>query len=278
MARPRGAGELPGRVVPEYTRTPEQNAQSIWVGPSRVLVPREPSARRVDARRAFRDVGSVETRSFTFARRATGARLAERVRGGGYSTFRRYRADELEEALDCFLERVDGEVESTTTTCSCMYDGRVACCAATLAGRTQVAPPSPAHCDQHLWAPRLTSAATTSRMISSGEDCGPTKRPRVLVGSLGRIVVSPGTSSSCRPRSMRRPTMIDSRSPVGRCLGVDGVQGDLANVEAADHTRLASLLLGGEDEPVVAGVAGVAASEGIEVLEGALLHQGHLSA
>jgi hypothetical protein len=80
------------------------------------------------------------------------------------------------------------------------------------------------------------------------------------------------------PRSVSRSTMIDRRRPGWRCLRVDGVQGDLVNVEAADHAGLASLLLGGEDEPVVAGVAGVAAGEGVEVLEGALAHQGHLSA
>ena len=39
-------------------------------------------------------------------------RLVERVRGGAYSTFRRYRSDELESALDRFIEHLgDGDVE-----------------------------------------------------------------------------------------------------------------------------------------------------------------------
>ena len=102
----------PGGHLFVYTRTPEQNAQSIWGRAFPGFLSHESRLHDESTLvRAFRDVGSVETGSFTFARRATAARLVDRVRGGAYSTFRRYEADELEEALDSFLERVDGVVE-----------------------------------------------------------------------------------------------------------------------------------------------------------------------
>jgi SAM-dependent methyltransferase len=92
-----------------YTRTPEQNAKSIWGRAFPGFVSHENRLHdETTLARAFRDLGAVETTSFTFPRYATAARLAERVRGGAYSTFRRYPPDELENALDRFLEHLDG--------------------------------------------------------------------------------------------------------------------------------------------------------------------------
>jgi SAM-dependent methyltransferase len=96
-----------------YTRTPEQNAKSIWGRAFPGFVSHESRLHdEATLVRSFGDLGAVETTSFTFARYATAARLAERVRGGAYSTFRRYRPDELEAALDRFIEHLgDRDVE-----------------------------------------------------------------------------------------------------------------------------------------------------------------------
>jgi len=99
----------PGGHLFVYTRTPEQNAESIWGRAFPGFLSHE--SRLQDAmtlERVLGRLGAVEMTSFIFPRRATAARLAERVRGGAYSTFGRYRADELEEALTCFLEHLDG--------------------------------------------------------------------------------------------------------------------------------------------------------------------------
>jgi ubiquinone/menaquinone biosynthesis C-methylase UbiE len=102
----------PGGHLFVYTRTPEQNAKSIWGRAFPGFLSHESRLHdETTLERVFGRLGAVEMTSFIFARCATAARLAERVRGGAYSTFRRYQADELEESLHRFLERVDGEVE-----------------------------------------------------------------------------------------------------------------------------------------------------------------------
>ena len=103
----------PGGDLFIYTRTPEQNARSIWGQAFPGFVSHESRLHdEATLVRSFGDLGAVETTSFSFARYATAARLAERVRGGAYSTFRRYRPDELEAALERFLEHLgDRDVE-----------------------------------------------------------------------------------------------------------------------------------------------------------------------
>ena len=99
----------PGGHLFVYTRTPEQNAESIWGRAFPGFLSHESRLHdETTLERVFGRLGAVEMTSFSFPRRATAARLAERVRGGAYSTFGRYRPDELEEALTCFLEHVDG--------------------------------------------------------------------------------------------------------------------------------------------------------------------------
>ena len=90
-----------------YTRTPEQNAQSIWGQAFPGFASRE--TRLFDTatlRRALSPLGTVDIRSFDFARLETPATLAERVRSCAYSTFALYDRDELEVALEEFLESV----------------------------------------------------------------------------------------------------------------------------------------------------------------------------
>jgi SAM-dependent methyltransferase len=103
----------PGGHLFVYTRTPEQNAKSIWGRAFPGFVTHESRLHDENTLvRTFRELGTVETTSFTFARCSTAARLAARVRGGAYSTFHRYRPDELEAALNRFLEHLgDRDVE-----------------------------------------------------------------------------------------------------------------------------------------------------------------------
>lgn len=91
-----------------YTRTPEQNATSIWGRAFPGFTSRENRLHdEATLCRTLRGLGMVDVRSFSFARRATPTALAERVRGRAYSTFTLYEADELQDALDRFLQRID---------------------------------------------------------------------------------------------------------------------------------------------------------------------------
>ena len=92
-----------------YTRTPEQNAASIWGRAFPDFTSHENRLHdEATLERAFAQLGTVELRTFRFARRATPARLAERVRGYAYSTFRCYEPGQLEDALDRFLRQLNG--------------------------------------------------------------------------------------------------------------------------------------------------------------------------
>jgi SAM-dependent methyltransferase len=96
-----------------YTRTPDQNARSIWGQAFPGFTAHETRLHDEGTLvEALSDLGKVESTSFSFTRRASAARLAARVRGGAYSTFRLYDPGELEAALTAFLTRIDGhEVE-----------------------------------------------------------------------------------------------------------------------------------------------------------------------
>jgi len=106
----------PGGELFVYTRTPEQNGQSVWGRHFPGFAARE---RRLyceaTLRDAFAPLGPVRMRPFSFERSATLAQLAERVRGGSYSTFALYPPDELEMALARFLGRFAGSERVTWT-------------------------------------------------------------------------------------------------------------------------------------------------------------------
>jgi ubiquinone/menaquinone biosynthesis C-methylase UbiE len=94
----------PGGHLFVYTRTPDQNADSIWGRAFPGFTSRENRLYdEATLRRSLRRLGTVDARSFSFSRRATPTKLAARVRGRAYSTFSLYDADELENALDSFL-------------------------------------------------------------------------------------------------------------------------------------------------------------------------------
>ena len=94
-----------------YTRTPEQNAASIWGREFPGFTSRETRLRDAATfERALRPLGEVRCRTFTFPRRATREVLAQRVRARGYSTFSLYENDELEAALSEFLEKLASDV------------------------------------------------------------------------------------------------------------------------------------------------------------------------
>lgn len=100
----------PGGDVFVYTRTPAQNAASIWgrrfpgfaSGETRLISEH-------GLRKAFGRLGTLHVTPFRFARRASPAWLAQQVRGRHYSTFSLYDHDDLEAALATFLE-VIGDV------------------------------------------------------------------------------------------------------------------------------------------------------------------------
>jgi SAM-dependent methyltransferase len=90
-----------------YTRTRSQNAQSLWGRTFPEFAIRENRLYdEVTLRHAFRFLGDVDCRSFSFQRHATPVMLAERVRARAYSTFAMYDPDELEHALMRFLRDI----------------------------------------------------------------------------------------------------------------------------------------------------------------------------
>jgi ubiquinone/menaquinone biosynthesis C-methylase UbiE len=92
-----------------YTRTPQQNARSIWGRSFPGFSARETRLHdQATIRRALNCLGAMDVSSFSYTRRATPAQLAERVRGRAYSTFALYQPDDLDEALDRFLQTIDG--------------------------------------------------------------------------------------------------------------------------------------------------------------------------
>jgi len=95
-----------------YTRTPQQNAQSIWGRAFPGFTSRETRLHdEATLCHALSRLGTVHSSSFSFSRRATPARLTERVRGCFYSTFALYEPDELETALRRFLQTIGGRDE-----------------------------------------------------------------------------------------------------------------------------------------------------------------------
>ena len=104
----------PGGDLFVYTRTPAQNAASIW---GRLFPGFAARETRLWSESQLRDalcpLGPVQTTTFSFTRRATPARLAEQARGRHYSTFSLYDHDELTSSLDEFLEAL-GNTEEVT--------------------------------------------------------------------------------------------------------------------------------------------------------------------
>jgi len=97
----------PGGDLFIYTRTPAQNANSIWGRHFPDFAARE--TRLHDEARFQQALGNfdfVETTCFEFTRRATRTRLIDQVRHHHYSTFALYEPDELEDALDRFLDNL----------------------------------------------------------------------------------------------------------------------------------------------------------------------------
>jgi SAM-dependent methyltransferase len=95
-----------------YTRTPEQNARTIWGRYFPGFVEHE---RRLHGERALRAAvrqtrGLVlgGTRTFRHLRSSTRERLLAQVEGFHYSTFSLYAPDELAAAIATFLDRLPG--------------------------------------------------------------------------------------------------------------------------------------------------------------------------
>lgn len=97
----------PGGRVFVYTRTPDQNASSVWGQwfpgfPEKET--RLPSRERLEeAVGATAGLSLIGTREYAFAREERAAVLASRARAHAYSTFSLYDEGELAEALDRFL-------------------------------------------------------------------------------------------------------------------------------------------------------------------------------
>ncbi len=99
----------PGGQLFVYTRTPEQNSRSVWGRHFPGFTAREQRLYcEATLCEALAPLGCVVMRQYCFERSATLAQLAERVRGGSYSTFALYRPAERELALARFLGALAG--------------------------------------------------------------------------------------------------------------------------------------------------------------------------
>jgi SAM-dependent methyltransferase len=95
-----------------YTRTPEQNARTVWGRYFPGFAERE---RRLHSERTFRDavrqVGELVfegTRTLSYQRVSTRERLRAQAEGRHYSTFCLYQPEELAAATDAFVASLPG--------------------------------------------------------------------------------------------------------------------------------------------------------------------------
>jgi SAM-dependent methyltransferase len=95
-----------------YTRTPEQNARTVWGRWFPGFTEREQrlysEATLIDAVHHTRGLQLVHTESFRHSRSSTPERLRAQVEGRHYSTFSLYQPDELRQAIAVFLARLPG--------------------------------------------------------------------------------------------------------------------------------------------------------------------------
>jgi SAM-dependent methyltransferase len=95
-----------------YTRTPAQNARTIWGRFFPGFAERErrlySEATLTDAVRRTRGLRLVHTETFRHTRSSTPERLRAQVEGRHYSTFSLYEPDELRQAIAVFLARLPG--------------------------------------------------------------------------------------------------------------------------------------------------------------------------
>jgi ubiquinone/menaquinone biosynthesis C-methylase UbiE len=102
----------PGGDLFIYTRTPVQNANSIWGRYFPDFAARETRLHdEAKFRQALSEFDLVKMTCFEFTRRATRARLIDQVRHHHYSTFALYEPDELADSLDRFLDNLGDTTE-----------------------------------------------------------------------------------------------------------------------------------------------------------------------
>jgi SAM-dependent methyltransferase len=95
-----------------YTRTPAQNANSIWGRHFPGFISRETRLHdEATFQQALHQFDVVNMTCFKFTRRATRARLIDQVRHHHYSTFALYGPDALDDALDGFLNNIGETTE-----------------------------------------------------------------------------------------------------------------------------------------------------------------------
>jgi len=102
----------PGGQLFIYTRTPQQNARTIW---GRYFPGFTEHEQRLYSEAAFRDavrrtggLTVVATQTFRHPRSSTAGRLQAQAEGRHYSTFSLYTAEELRASLATFLARLPG--------------------------------------------------------------------------------------------------------------------------------------------------------------------------
>ena len=100
----------PGGQLFIYTRTPQQNARTIW---GRYFPGFTEHEQRLHSETAIRDAVSrtggltvVATQTFKHPRSSTAGRLQAQAEGRHYSTFSRYTPEELRAAIAAFLARL----------------------------------------------------------------------------------------------------------------------------------------------------------------------------
>jgi SAM-dependent methyltransferase len=102
----------PGGRLFVYTRTPEQNARTLW---GRLFPGFAEREQRLHSEAALRDAVDrthglrlVQVESFSHSRSSTPERLRAQAEGHHYSTFSLYQPDELRQAIAVFLARLPG--------------------------------------------------------------------------------------------------------------------------------------------------------------------------
>jgi SAM-dependent methyltransferase len=182
----------PGGQLFIYTRTPQQNARTIW---GRYFPGFTEHEQRLYSEAALRDavrrtdgLKVVATQTFNHPRMSTAGRLRAQAEGRHYSTFSLYTPEELRASIATFLDRLPGPEVSWVDEHLLVVAGG--------SYRNQVEPDGPS---------RLASQDQASQISARRAGKAPKSRPG------GR----PATSSSPDGKRRERASITSSASPAG---------------------------------------------------------------
>jgi hypothetical protein len=212
----------PGGQLFIYTRTPQQNARTIW---GRYFPGFTEHEHRLHSQAAIRDAvrrtGGLEmiaTQTFSHPRTSTPERLRAQAEGHHYSTFSRYTPEELRASITTFLARLPSPKISWVDEHLLVVAGA--------SRRNQVEPDGPG---------TLASKAIKDQALqisAARADQAPSRRPGGRAQITPLCSRLPGTTFGRAPRSAARRAF-SSRLSIVQCEAASAPSPDSYRAEAA---------------------------------------------